>query len=120
MFFFSSPDKTPYGIALAECVAGRLESGLTLTDRHREFCGMGLWFIEGHYCYDESWDARPPDMEFMLEPNTRGGRIFKTRQEFVEWFAVQSDHSLAGFEKDAFYHQNSTITRERLREHLGC
>lgn len=115
-----APDQTPYGRTLAERVADRLEAGGCVSGRHREFCGMGLWFMEGCYCYDESWDARPPELEAMLRPNTRGGRVFRARGEFVAWFAAQSDHSLAGFEKDAWFHQNQTITRERLRRELGC
>ena len=91
-----------------------------MTDRHRDYCGMVLWFIQGHYCYDESWDGQPPDLEFMLAPNTRGGRVFAERGAFVEWLAAQSDHSLAGFEKEEFFHQNSTITRKCLWEQLGC
>lgn len=114
------PDTTPYGTALAECVAAKLERGKCVTDHHRDYCGMGLWFIQGHYCYDESWDGQPPDLEFMLAPNTRGGRVFAERAAFVEWLAAQSDHSLAGFEKEGFFHQNSTITRKRLWEQLGC
>lgn len=115
-----SPDTPPYGIALAECVASKLERGCCVTDHHRDFCGMGLWFIDGHYCYDESWDGQPPPLTDMLKPNSRGGRVFSTRHEFVEWLAVQSDHSLAGFDKDAWFHQNGTLTRARLRRELGC
>lgn len=114
------PDTTPYGVELAERVAGRLAAGFCVSDHHRDYCGMGLWFIGGRYCYDECWDGQPPELEWMLKPNSRGSRVFTTRAAFVEWFAAQSDHSLACFEKDPWFHQNSTITRARLRQCLGC
>lgn len=66
-----SPDTTPYGVELAERVAGRLAAGFCVSDHHRDY-------------------------------------------------VAQSDHSLACFEKNPWFHQNSTITRARLRKCLGC
>jgi len=111
------PDTVPYGIALAERVAQRLMDGGSVSYSHPYYCGMGLWFENGHFCYDEINDGRTPQWSDLV----KSGRLFVTRHEFVEWFAEQSDHSLAGFEKtDPWYHQNQRITRDRLRDELGC
>lgn len=116
------PDPSPYGIALAERVAQRLLAGGSVYFKHRDYCGMGLWYAEGWFCYDEVWDAGPvPVQELLPTADKRGARFFTTRHEFVEWFADQSDLSLAGLElEDEWLRRNQRISRDRLRDELGC
>lgn len=115
------PDTKPYGIAFAERVARKLSEGGSVYYKHRDYCGMGLWCEDGWFCYDEVWDCGPmPVQELLPTADKRGARFFDTRHAFVEWLAVQSDHSLSGLElKDEWLQQNQRITRERLETELG-
>lgn len=116
------PDTQAYGIAFAERVAHALQSGGSVYYRHRDYCGMGLWFEQECFCYDEIYDCGPhPLEEVKANGPARGGHVFETRHAFVGWLAQQSDHSLAGFEhENPFWHENQRITRARLQEELGC
>lgn len=115
------PDPRPYGLALAERVAAALQAGSGVYFQHRDYCGMGLWFEEGCFCYDEIYDCGPyPLEEVKAKAAGRGGRVFGNRQDFVTWLAAQSDHSLAGLElKNEWLRQNQRITRERLERVLN-
>ncbi|WP_046243240.1 hypothetical protein [Hymenobacter terrenus] len=101
-------DRTAYGPALAEKVAITLSRGQTLGYSHRDYCGMGFDYYQGHFRYGEVW-------EYELKPL----RSFARRPEFEAWLANQSDASLARTEeKDPFYWDNQTITRQRLEEFI--
>jgi predicted metal-dependent HD superfamily phosphohydrolase len=110
-------DPTPFGRALAEQVAATLDQGHEFGYTHRDYCGMGLALIDGHYCYDELGDGRMPRLKDILEPNDRGGHAFTDRAAFIEWLATQSDYSLCRLEQQIdFYHGNQTVDRDRLLE----
>jgi len=100
-----SHDATPYGLDLAERVAGKLESNQNMIYEHRDYCGKGLVFKENQFLYVSVYDG----YSFFDEVT------FGTRAEFVEWLAVQSDESLAGIEDPVPWMQdNQRITKERL------
>jgi predicted metal-dependent HD superfamily phosphohydrolase len=110
-------DPTPYGRDLAERVAVFLKQGHALLHGHRDYCGMGLVFSHGRFCYGQVEDGwiLPPD-ELTASPDSPH-RVFARQEDFVEWLASQSDLSLARLEaEDSFYHRNQTLTRERLEE----
>lgn len=101
---------TPYGMELATHVAGILVRGHSLMEGHRDYCGMGLSYQEGRYCYGEVYDGwmHTPDLE-------KGGKLFEQQADFIAWLAEQSDASLSRRESsNAFYHDNQTLRLERL------
>jgi hypothetical protein len=94
---------TPFGRQLAEAVARKLQT-YPLCNSHRDYCGMGLEFRDGVYCYGEVYDGG-------LDPVLR----FTSSEAFVEWLSKQSDASLGRLEeKDPWYWGNQTLNRERL------
>lgn len=100
-------DTLPFGEALATAVAGKLRTGTSIGYAHRDYCGTGLDYNEGHYRYGEIWDG-------YLEP----ALTFTGQQDFIIWLAAQSTESLARLDDDAFYRGNQVITRERLEDFL--
>lgn len=99
-------DVEPFGRELAERVADGLQAGWSLGYGHRDYCGMGLHWQDGRFCYAEVWDNR------LDEPALRS---FDEREAFVEWFAHQSTASLARLDDPRpFFHGNQVITRGRL------
>lgn len=103
---------TLYGIDLAERVAAVLARGHSLMEGHRDYCGMGLTLQEGRYCYGVVYDG------WMQTPSPeKDGKTFEQQADFIAWLAGQSDASLSRREmKEAFYHDNQTIRRERLMD----
>ncbi|MDO7846803.1 hypothetical protein Q5H92_10580 [Hymenobacter sp. M29] len=100
----------PFGPELAAQVAEALAQGRRLSYGHPAYCGMGLDFVDGHYCYGPVWEGG-------LEPE----RTFSDRAGFVAWLAQQSDLSLALLEyEDPTLWNNQTVTRARLRELVGA
>lgn len=94
----------PYGMELAAKVADALLRG-SVGYGHRDYCGTGLEYREGVYCYGELWDG------YMTEPILK----WAAKQDFISWLAQQSDASMARLEaKEPFYWGNQTITRHRL------
>lgn len=103
-------DKALFGKELSEKVTARLDKGDMLAYGHRDYCGRGLWRNDaGYYCYGFVWD-------YALEED----QVFKTRSEFVEWLAAQSNASLSMAESpNPFYHGNQVITKQRLEEFVN-
>lgn len=98
----------PYGQQLAEQVAERLQER-SFGFGHRDYCGMGLEYRHGTYCYGVLWDGMMDDKV----------QMFVSREEFVGWLAAQSDASMARLDEiDAFYWGNQTVTRQRLQEFI--
>ena len=112
-------DPTPYGPHLASRVAAYLEQGHGIGYGHRDYCGMGLEFTDGKFCYAELNDGRmnPPDE--LLADTSGLSRVFSDRAAFISWLAAQSDITLARLEDPSdFYHRNQTLTRDRFEEFL--
>ncbi|WP_118975371.1 hypothetical protein [Taibaiella koreensis] len=100
-------DTRPFGLILATAVAEKQRSGASLGYSHRDYCGMGMEYNEGVYCYGELWDGG------LDRPMT-----FDKVEAFIAWLTAQSTASLARLEDDAFYQGNQVITRERLEDFL--
>lgn len=110
----------PYGPALAEAVADRLERGDVLSYAHRDYCGMGLRFADGNYIYGEVVDGElPSDAElstWTMKPSNIERMVFSSRVSFIEWLSKQSDEALSGRTlQPEWLIQNQRITGRRLR-----
>ncbi|MGB3541972.1 hypothetical protein [Rubrivirga sp.] len=104
------------GRDVAARVADRLEDGDVLGYTHRDYCGMGVEQQDGAYVHGPIWDGwvnvdEPPGSE-----DHCGGAVFETRDAFVGWLAVQTDHSLSGHDLEReFYRDNQRLTVARVR-----
>ena len=119
----SEPSTDPVGPELAAQVADGLERGGYLAYGHRDYCGMGLRFAAGVYLYGEVHDGDLP-AENEPFPWTEGADnerlIFRSRAEFVDWLAAQSDASLSGRElAKEWLRGNQRLTLERLRRFVA-
>lgn len=104
-------DKTPYGISLATRITDALDSGMSILNTHRDYCGMGLVKEGENYVYGSVFDG------YLQEPDPSGS--FGSRKEFIDWLASQSDALFAGREiENEFYWDNQRITRQRLEDAL--
>lgn len=56
----SHTDSAPVGMAIAEAVTNRLESGVALAYGHRDYCGAGLRFVDGEFIFGEVSDGLLP------------------------------------------------------------
>jgi hypothetical protein len=98
-----------YGKDLAEKVATALLRG-SIGYGHRDYCGMGLEYRDGLYCYGSLWDG------YMGEEV----KHWSSKEAFVNWLSQQSDASMARLEeKDPFFWGNQTISRGRLEEFVA-
>ncbi|PWV53792.1 hypothetical protein [Chitinophaga sp. S165] len=101
-------DTTPIGPELATKVAAALHHG-SIGHSHRDYCGMGLEYRDGLYCYGSLWDGS------MDKPT----RSFADKQAFINWLSKQSNASLANLDADrSIYWGNQVITRDRLQQFL--
>jgi hypothetical protein len=113
------------GLALAQAVTNQLEQGRVLAFNHRDYCGMGLQYIDGVFMYAEVQDGYLPTLN-NLQGDRQSGSIanmqyllFHTRAEFIDWLASQSDHTLSGREiADEFMRHNQRLTIRRLQEFI--
>ncbi|KKD59175.1 hypothetical protein RN22_17420 [Grimontia sp. AD028] len=111
----------PIGTELAECVYDLLIEGHAVDFCHYGYCGVGFVSEESvvHYTHFDEWLTWRCGT--LYEP---GGeylgiiRSFTSKANFVEWLAVQTDHSLSGSETgDSWYTNNQRVTKDRL-EHF--
>ncbi|MGY6118458.1 hypothetical protein ACW9YQ_13465 [Paraburkholderia strydomiana] len=103
---------SPVGLELASEVADRLDAGHVLAHGHAYYCGMGLTRYGDACIYSVVEDgevitARSGE-EFAKVVEVAGGKMFKSRAEFIEWLSRQTDSSLHG-------DGNQNLTLERLR-----
>lgn len=94
---------------MAEQVALCLQTGLRICYHHRDYCGMGLCFIEDKYVYGPVHDG-----DFWPNPPGGGRLEFSSKEAFVSWLARQTDHTF-GLETD---HQSMTVAR--LEAAIAC
>jgi hypothetical protein len=114
------------GIELAQAVATKLEQGFVLAFNHRDYCGMGLQYIDGVFMYAEVQDGFLPTIENLRDDQQSGAManiqhlLFYTRAEFIDWLASQSDHTLSGSAiADEFIRNNQRLTVKRLQEFVS-
>jgi len=96
--------KIKFGRELAQSVADRVQNGAEYHETHRDYCGMGLFYVDGLFVYGtvvDGWLAKR-----VLE--------FETKEKFVSWLSEQSDDSLDGKENGSFDYKNQRITRSKL------
>lgn len=103
-------DDKAFGKALVLGVAKKLmenpsESG-GLYHSHRDYCGMGLYVLEGTFTLGAVNDGRGP------HPVVAS---FESEPEFVQWLAMQSDQSMSLYGEKF---DNQTITKIRLEWYL--
>lgn len=103
-------DTLPFGEALAEQVAARLEEGCSIGIRKPGYCGMGMEKDDyGDFLYGE-----------LYKGVMQGPQRFRTREAFVEWLAAQSTASLAQLDHaDPQKRGVLVITRQRLFAFVG-
>ncbi len=101
-------DIEPFGTELATKVADALHHG-SIGHNHRDYCGMGLEYRDGLYCYGSLWDGG------MDKPT----QSFADKQAFINWLSKQSNASLANLNAEqSIYWGNQVITRDRLQQFL--
>lgn len=103
---------------MASLVADRLERGDVLAYGHRDYCGVGLRFVDSEYLYDLVVDGELPSTAELKQLNIAPGserRVFSTKTAFIEWLAPLTDHDLSGqgLRPERFVN-NQRITRRRL------
>lgn len=102
------------GQALAQHVATTLLSGRVLASYHRDYCGMGLQYVQGTFIYGEVWDGQLQSWN-TFENRAASVLAFPDQTTFIEWLSTQSDATLDRREMaEPFYRKNQTITRQRL------
>jgi hypothetical protein len=105
-----------FGRVMASKIADLLETGETIVQGQKDFCGTGLAFIDGRFVYDDMKDGRlaclaqtPPSFDQSLA-------VFSDRNAFVAWLAGQSDESLSGKREHRDpWSRTQRITMSRLR-----
>jgi hypothetical protein len=96
----------PFGMELAQLVANHLMFEGGIYYQHRDYCGMGLAFVDGSFHYGEVFDGFP---------SSDSGFTFLEKDAFIGWLAEQTDQSLSrSADPNVFFRNNQTITRARL------
>jgi hypothetical protein len=106
-------DRDTFGKELMISVADKLEKGFVMQYTHRDYCGHGLRFNNNKF---ELFVHDDYNIIIKME--------WPSRDDFIDFFSVQSDYSLSGadkamkelHEKDPFFLNNQRITRKRLAD----
>ena len=104
----------PFGSELAKQVARHLKSDGPIAYNHRDYCGTGLFYLEGEYLHTVVDDGHP--VPYFGRDR---GWSFEDQHAFVAWLGEQSDYSLSMHENPGIFN-NQTITRKRLEETLSA
>ena len=80
--------------------------------RHRDYCGVGLAFVDGVLKIQEVFDGY-----FMQGPDVK---IFKTwnyeqKENFIDFMSIQSDYTLSGFDSSSEFYENDASSRGNQR-----
>ncbi len=99
-----------FGEELAEKICLYLTQYKSINYGHRDYCGMGFELKpSGEVLYgffDDGYLSKTK-------------KSFEDLKKFKKWLAIQTDASLSNSdEKDGFFHNNQTITFERLSDLL--
>ena len=98
---------------LARRVTKYLKNQGSIAYNHRDYCGTGLFFLNGRYLHAAVDDGHP----VVLWAEERGWS-FGDPHAFAQWLAAQSDYSLSMYDNPQIFN-NQTISRKRLEEVLG-
>ena len=115
-----SSSSAQVGVLLATQVACKLETGAILAYQHRDYCGIGLRYVDQAYVCGEVFDGALPSPT-QVKAWQAGAAVewmaFDSRAAFVAWLAQQCDDSLSGRDlPQAFAHDNQRLTMERLKK----
>jgi len=108
----ASLSQEPYGHDLAKKVAKHLKLRGSIAHNHRDYCGTGLFYLEGEYLYTVVDDGHPVPYY-----GRERGWSFGDLHSFAAWLSQQSDYSLSMADNPAVFN-NQTITRSRLEKAL--
>jgi hypothetical protein len=102
-----------YGVIFATRVADFLQEKGSIRYSHRDYCGVGFYYENGCFYYDEVYDG-----DFVTQMGYSGEKPLGTynREPFIDWLGEQSDESLCGRTAtvNGFSIYNQRITKERL------
>lgn len=115
-------DKQTYGRTLVEAVVQKLQTQAQDTNQggtetglyhaHRDYCGVGLYYIQGAFVLGEVNDGMGPYPILARFPN---------KEVFITWLSSQSDQSMALITHPSYpasKFNNQTISRDRLEWYL--
>ena len=102
------------GVEVAKKVARKLRSGKSVYNQHRDYCGHGLTYKEGEYCFIVVHDGWLEYSEVIAS--------FDNEESFVSFLSRQSDFTLSGASKqepvfyteDRFLLNNQRLTKKAL------
>ena len=101
-----------FGKELAAKIASHLKAGLTIAYHHPYYCGMGLCYKNGKFCYSEVHDGEILSYQALIQFKANPECLeFSDQEAFEAWFAAQSAASLRG-------DNNQRITPDRLNQAL--
>jgi hypothetical protein len=107
------------GLLLANQVASALEAGGILAYSHRDYCGIGLRFVDQVFVYGKVYDGKlpsPKEVAHLQEGGNLEQRVFGSKEEFVQWLAGQTDESLSGKDlKQEWLQNNQRLSISRLK-----
>lgn len=105
--------REPFGHTLARQVAHHLKKRGAIAYNHRDYCGTGLFYLNGEYLHTVVDDGHP--VPYYGQDR---GWSFEDQHAFVAWLGEQSDYSLSMHDNPGIFN-NQTITRKRLEETLS-
>ncbi|TVZ39013.1 hypothetical protein P886_3400 [Alteromonadaceae bacterium 2753L.S.0a.02] len=102
------------GVELSRNVARKLRSGKSIYNQHRDYCGHGLTYKEGKYCFIVVHDGWLGYSEVIAS--------FDSEESFVSFLSRQSDFTLSGasmqepvfYTEDRFLLNNQRLTKKAL------
>ncbi len=108
------------GQELARAVAQALQGGKILAETHRDYCGIGLAWLQGQFICAEVFDGEITTPQMAQNMRSRGEnpefQAFPDEAAFFAWLAAQSDASLSGRElPNSWAHDNQRLTIARLQ-----
>lgn len=111
------------GVSLATQVARKLENGAILAYQHRDYCGIGLRYVDQAYARGEVFDGvlpSPTEVKAWQESAAVEWMAFASRPAFVAWLAKQCDDSLSGQHlPQTLAHDNQRLSIERLKKFVN-
>ncbi len=117
--YVSCLSRETVGDEIGKRIAGKLKSGKSLYNQHRDYCGHGLTFADDKYCVVAVYDGSLECKDIIAS--------FENEQDFVSFISRQSDYTLAGASKnesafyteDTFLLNNQRLTKKVLGQFAG-
>ncbi|HCL56791.1 MAG TPA: hypothetical protein DHW82_07265 [Spirochaetia bacterium] len=110
--------KKRYGKELAAKVIEKLKKTSQMSNNHRDYCGIGLFFYSGLFTFCPVWDSMPHLDKAIIS--------FQNDKEVIQFLAEQSDFSFSGAdsksvfsEKNEWYLNNQRINQTMINDFLS-